>query len=118
MKKILVVDDQKEIRDILSKFLFLFDYEIDSAEDAPAAMKLLTEKQYDLLIADFLMSAKDSLHLIKRLKGRHPSMSILIMSGSAVGEAFFKEAGANAFLTKPLDLSSMRILIEKILNSS
>ncbi len=40
----------------------------------------------------------------------------MIMSDSGVGETFFKEAGADAFLTKPLDLSSMKSLVEEILS--
>ncbi len=115
MKRILLVDDQKEIRDLLSKFFLLNGYEVESVEDGEAAMVLLKKKQYDLVVADFLMPKMDGLNLTKKLKLYNPSLSILIMSGSGVGEAFFREAGADAFLTKPLDLSSMKALVEEIL---
>jgi DNA-binding response OmpR family regulator len=116
MKRILVVDDQKELRDLLSKFLFLSGYEVESAEDGEGAMALVKKKQYDLVVVDFKMPKMNGLDLTKRLKLYDPSLSILIMSESAVGEAFFIEAGADAFLTKPLDLSSMKSLVEEILN--
>jgi DNA-binding response OmpR family regulator len=118
MERILVVDDHKEIRGLLSKFFLLSGYEVDSVEDGEAAMRLVNKKQYDLVVADFMMPKRDGLDLIKRLKMYDPFLPILILSGSEVGETFFKEAGANAFLTKPLDLSSMKILVEEILNSN
>jgi CheY-like chemotaxis protein len=117
MKRILLVDNQKEIRDLLSRFFLLNGYEVESVEDGEAAMRLVKKKQYDLVVADFLMPKMDGLNLTKQLKLYNPNLSILIMSGSGVGEAFFREAGADAFLTKPLDLSSMKILVEEILNS-
>ncbi|PIX25726.1 MAG: hypothetical protein COZ69_02420 [Deltaproteobacteria bacterium CG_4_8_14_3_um_filter_45_9] len=117
MKRILVVDDHKEIRVLLSKVFLLSGYEVDSVEDGEAAMRLVKKKQYNLVVADFMMPKMDSLDLIKKLKMYNPSLPILIMSGSDVGETFFREAGADAFLTKPLDLSSMKILVEGILNS-
>ncbi len=116
MKRILLVADQKELRDLLSQFFFLNGYEVESAEDGEAAMALVRKKQYDLVVADFKMPKMDGLDLTRKLKLYYPSLSILIMSGSGVGEAFFREAGADAFLTKPLDLSSMKSLVEEILN--
>jgi CheY-like chemotaxis protein len=116
MKRILVVDDQKEVRDLLSTFFLLNGYEVESVEDGEAAMRLVGKKQYDLVVADFGMPKMDGLDLTKKLKLYRPSLSILIMSGSGVGEAFFREAGAEGFLTKPLDLSSMKSLVEEILN--
>ena len=116
MKRILIVDDQKEPRDLLSQFFFLNGYEVESVEDGEAAMALVRKKPYDLVVADFKMPKMNGLDLTRRLKLCYPSLSILVMSESGVGEAFFREAGADAFLTKPLDLSSMKSLVEEILN--
>jgi DNA-binding response OmpR family regulator len=116
MKRILLVDDQKELRDLLSRFLLLNGYEVEDVEDGEAAMALVRNKRYDLVIADFKMPKMDALDLTRKLKLYYPFLSILIMSGSGVGEAFFREAGADAFLTKPPDLSSMKSLVEEILS--
>jgi DNA-binding response OmpR family regulator len=116
MKRILLVDDQKELRDLLSRFFLLNGYEVEDVEDGEAAMALIKSKRYDLIVADFKMPRMDGLDLTRKLKLYYPSVSILIMSGSGVGEAFFREAGADAFLTKPLDLSSMKSLVEEILS--
>ncbi len=116
MKRILVVDDQREIRELLSKLFILNGHGVETVEDGEAAMRLAKERQYDLVVADFGLSQMDSLDFIRRLKQYNPSLAILIMSGSRVGEAFFREAGADAFLTKPLDLSYVKIVAEEILS--
>ena len=116
MKRILLVDDQKELRALLSQFFSLNGYEVESVEDGELAIALIRKKQYDLVVADFKMPKMNGLDLTRRLKLYYPSLSILIMSGSGVGEVFFREAGADAFVTKPLDLSSMRSLVEELLN--
>jgi DNA-binding response OmpR family regulator len=117
LKRILIVDDYKEIGNLLSKFFLLNGYEVDCVEDGEVALRQVTKKRYDLIITDYRMPKLDGIDLIKRLKGTELSLPILIISGSGVGEPFFRKAGADAFLTKPLDLSSMKILVEKILNS-
>lgn len=117
MKRILIVDDYKEIGNLLSKFFLLNGYEVDCVEDGEVALRQVTRKRYDLIITDYRMPKLDGIDLIRHLKRSKLSLPILIISGSGVGESFFREAGADAFLTKPLDLSSMKILVEKILNS-
>ncbi len=116
MKRILVVDGQKESRELLSKFLLSNGYDVEDVEDGEAALALVRSKQYDLVIADFKMVKMDGLDLTRKLKLYYPSLSILIVSGSGVGEPFFREAGADGFITKPLDLSSMKSLAEEILS--
>lgn len=116
MKRILLVEDQKELRDLLSQFFFLNGYEVESVEDGEAAMALARKKPYDLVVADFKMPKMNGLDLTRRLKLYYPSLLVLVMSESGVGEVFFREAGADAFVTKPLDLSSMRSLVEELLN--
>ncbi|MEW6377120.1 MAG: response regulator [Thermodesulfobacteriota bacterium] len=117
MKRILVVEDHKEIRNLLSKFFLLNGYEVDSVEDGDMAIRYVKENRYDLIVTDYMMPNMNGIDLLKRIKMDNPQLSILVISGSGVGEPFFREAGADAFLTKPLDLSSMKILVEKILNS-
>lgn len=113
----MIVDDHKEIRDLLSKFFLSSGYEVESVEDGEMAMRKVKEKRYDLIVTDYMMPKMDGIDLLKKLKMDNPQLSILIISGSAVEEAFFTQSGADAFLAKPLDLLRMKILVEKILNS-
>lgn len=118
MKRILVVEDHKEIRNLLSKFFLSSGYEVESVEDGEMAMRKVKERRYDLIVTDYMMPKMNGIDLLKKLKMDNPQLSILIISGSAVEEAFFTQSGADAFLAKPLDLLRMKILVEKILNSN
>jgi DNA-binding response OmpR family regulator len=117
MKRILVVEDHKEIRNLLSKFFLLNGYEVDSVEDGDMAIRQIKEKRYDLIVTDYMMPNIDGIDLLKKIKMDNPQLSILMISGSGVEEVFFIKSGADAYLAKPLDLSRMKILVEKILNS-
>jgi DNA-binding response OmpR family regulator len=117
MKRILVVEDHKDVRNLLSKFFLLNGYEVDSVEDGDMAIRQIKEKKYDLIVTDYMMPNIDGIDLLKKIKMDNPQLSILMISGSGVEEAFFIKSGADAYLAKPLDLSRMKILVEKILNS-
>lgn len=117
MKRILIVDDHEEIRDLLSKFFRSSGYEVESVEDGEMAVKKVNEKRYDLVVTDYMMPKMNGFDLLKKLKMDNPQLPILVISGSAVEEAFFTQSGADAFLAKPLDILRMKILVEKILNS-
>lgn len=98
MKRTLLIVEQKEVRDLLSRFFLLNGVEVESVENGVAAISLVKEKHDDLLVGDFLMPQRDGLDLTKKLKLADPDLSVLIISGSGVGEAFFREAGADGFL--------------------
>jgi two-component system response regulator AtoC len=118
MKRILVVDDQEDLRGFLSKALIPNGYEVDSAEDGMAALGQVKRKKYDLIIADYEMPKMDGIDLLRKLKVDNPSLSVLMISGSGIEETFFKRCGADAYLTKPFDLLQMKKLVKKILHSS
>ncbi len=115
MRRTLLLVGQKEVRDLLSRFFALNGVEVERVENGEAAICLVKEKHYDLLVGDFLMPQRDGLDLTKKLKSAAPDLSILIICESGVGEAFFREAGADGFLTKPLDFSGLKVLVEEIL---
>ncbi len=115
MKRILVVDDQKEIRDLISKLLVSSGYAVDIAEDGEVALGQVKRKKYDLIIVDFEMPGMDGITLLENLKTGHPSLPVLMISGSGKEESFFKRSGADAYLSKPLDLFQTRMLVLQIL---
>lgn len=118
MKRILVVEDHKEIRELLSEIFLSDGYEVDSAEDGELALRQVKEKKYDLIITDYMMPKMDGIDLLRNLKTENHSLFILMISGSGIEEEFFKQSGADAYLSKPFDLLRMKMLVEKILNSS
>jgi excisionase family DNA binding protein len=103
--RVLVVDDESSIREMLSKTLALAEYEVDTAPDANAALTLLrvTNTPYDLLIADLKMPGMDGLSLIRQVKQIRARLPIIIITGFSTESSAIEAVnlGVAAYLTKP-----------------
>jgi excisionase family DNA binding protein len=103
--RVLVVDDESSIREMLSKTLALADYKVDTAPDAPAALDLLRGEPaaYDLLIADLKMPGMDGLSLIRQVKQLRSGLPIIIITGFSTESSAIEAVnlGVAAYLTKP-----------------
>src|SRR5687767_4603889 len=81
-KRVLVVDDEESIRELLSKTLALREeYEVDTASDASTALERMRQSQYDLLVADLKMPGMDGLTLIKQARNIKADLPIIIITG-------------------------------------
>src|SRR6476661_10846371 len=101
--RILVVDDEASIRDLLSKTLALAEYEVDVAPDGRTALERLRLYPYDLLIADLKMPGMDGLAVIREAKRYKADLPVIIITGFST-EASAIEAvnlGVSGYLTKP-----------------
>ena len=104
--KILVVDDEQAVRDLLVKTLTMADYEVDTAEDGAAALDRLKSSDYDLLITDLKMPGMDGLSVIRQARQQSMVLPIIIITGYST-EASAIEAinlGVSGYLTKPFRL--------------
>ena len=101
--RILVVDDEASIRDLLSKTLALAEYDVDVAPDGRSALDRLRLYPYDLLIADLKMPGMDGLAVIREAKRYKADLPVIIITGYST-EASAIEAvnlGVAGYLTKP-----------------
>jgi two-component system, cell cycle sensor histidine kinase and response regulator CckA len=101
--RVLVVDDEASIRDLLSKTLALAEYEVDAAPDGRSALDRLRMYPYDLLIADLKMPGMDGLSVIREAKRFKADLPVIIITGYS-SEASAIEAvnlGVAGYLTKP-----------------
>jgi excisionase family DNA binding protein len=101
--RVLVVDDEASIRDLLSKTLALAEYDVDVAADGRSALERLRLYPYDLLIADLRMPGMDGLTVIREAKRYRADLPVLIITGYST-EASAIEAvnlGVAGYLTKP-----------------
>lgn len=101
--RILVVDDEPTIRDLLSRTLALAEYEVDVAADGPAALERLRQYPYDLLITDLKMPGMDGLTVIREAQRYQSNLPIIIITGYS-SESSAIEAlnlGVSGYLTKP-----------------
>ena len=101
--RILVVDDESSIRDLLSKTLALAEYDVDTAPDGRAALEQLRLYAYDLLIADLKMPGIDGLSVIREARRLKTGLPIIIITGYSTETAAIEAVnlGVSGYLTKP-----------------
>jgi DNA-binding response OmpR family regulator len=87
VKRILVVDDEEQIRSMLAQMLEHEGFEVDTAENGEEGMNLITRHAYDLIITDMIMPIKDGLKLIMELVRDYPDQRILAISGGGAIKA-------------------------------
>ena len=101
--RVLVVDDEASIRDLLAKTLALAEYDVDVAPDGRSALERMRLSPYDLLIADLKMPGMDGLTVIREAKRYKADLPVIIITGFST-EASAIEAvnlGVSGYLTKP-----------------
>jgi excisionase family DNA binding protein len=101
--RILVVDDDPTVLELLGKSLQLSDYEVDLCADGPSGLERLSSAEYDLLIVDLKMPGMDGLSVIREARRRNLELPVIIVTGFST-EANAIEAinlGVSGYLTKP-----------------
>ena len=101
--RVLVVDDEASIRDLLSKTLALADYDVDVAPDGQVALERMRLFSYDLLITDLKMPGMDGLTVIHEARRLHASLPVIIITGFSTEASAIEAAnlGVSGYLTKP-----------------
>jgi DNA-binding NtrC family response regulator len=123
MARILIVEDEENIRKMLSQVLENLDHEINTASDGNKAVAFLNENEIDLVITDIVMPNREGLETIQEIRANWPDVKIIAMSGGGrVGNMNYldmaKKMGAAAVLKKPFSMSQLRSTISEILDRS
>jgi two-component system response regulator (stage 0 sporulation protein F) len=118
MKRILIVDDNSVVQDVLREF-FKERYQIQLAPNASQALSLIVRQAPDLVLLDVKMPGLDGLSLLKSLRETGVNMPIFLMTGydslQVAQEAL--TSGANAYLPKPFDLMHLDRLISEAIGT-
>ena len=101
--RVLVVDDEASIRDLLSKTLALAEYDVDTAPDGTSALDRMRAFTYDLLIADLKMPGMDGLTVIREAKRYKADLPVIIITGFSTESSAIEAVnlGVAGYLTKP-----------------
>ncbi len=101
--RILVVDDEASIRDLLAKTLALAEYDVDVAPDGRSALERMRLYPYDLLIADLKMPGMDGLTVIREAKRYKADLPVIIITGFSTESSAIEAVnlGVAGYLTKP-----------------
>lgn len=123
MKKILIVEDEIEIRNILKLYLLKEGYDVTEAEDGEVAIKLFYEKPFDLVILDIMLPKKDGWSVLREIK-KYSSVPVMILSAKDddEDELFGFEIGTDEYITKPFNnkilLARIKALIKNTSNNT
>ena len=101
--RVLVVDDEASIRDLLAKTLALAEYDVDLAPDGRAALERLRIIPYDLLITDLKMPGVDGLTVIREARRLKTDIPVIIITGFSTESSAIEAVnlGVSGYLTKP-----------------
>ncbi|WP_139556823.1 sigma-54-dependent transcriptional regulator [Methylotetracoccus oryzae] len=119
--KILIVDDEPDIRQLLSEILEDEGYLVSIAESGSEARKRLNEQRPDLILLDIWMPDEDGISLLKDwLKNGYLDCPVIMMSGHATIETAVEATrlGAHDFLEKPLSMAKLLVTVERALEAA
>lgn len=116
---ILVVDDEKNIREGLGQALELEGYKVFLAADGIEALNIINDDIVDIVIADLKMPRLSGEELLKRVVASYPTVPVIILTGHGTIETAVQAMrnGAYDFLTKPLDLNRLSLLVKRALST-
>ncbi len=109
------MDDEEEIRTLLSEFLSKDSYDCKVAESGENALKIIKENRLDVVVADIKMGGMDGLKLMKKTHESCPGLPFIIMTGFTQEYSFSEiiDQGASDFLTKPFELEVLKVRTDR-----
>ena len=111
MAKILIVEDEKAIRNVLRNILKdeNKDFEIEEAENGKQALDLMSEKEFDLALCDIKMPGMDGIEVLEQVREKHPDTAVVMISGHGDLDTAVESMrkGAYDYISKPPDLNRL-----------
>ena len=121
MARILIIDDDQQVRSVLRKMLVRAGYEVVSAANGKQGIRIFKENPTDLVITDILMPVMPGSRLISILRKEHPNVKIIAISGGGSMNqrgsflTLASDLGAHQILTKPVKFENLIATVEKVL---
>lgn len=117
MPTILVVDDEKSIRESIKMILEYNKYSVSLAEDGNKAIGAVSKEHFDAILLDIKMPGKDGIEVLQEMKQSHPNLPIIIISGHGTFDDAIKATrlGAFDYLAKPLDRDRLLVTVRNAL---
>lgn len=117
--KILMVDDEPNMRALFKKILAKEGYQIETASSGEEAVKLLDKEPVDLVISDLKMDEMDGLQLLRKVKERMPDIPVILLTafGTIESAVMAMKEGAFDYLTKPVNNDEVKLVVKKALDT-
>lgn len=107
MEKILVVDDEIEVTELLEEFLVQSGYQVATANSKKSAQAKISEFQPGIILLDIKLPDGDGVQFLKEIKASYPNIEIIMITGMADREIALEaiKSGAADYICKPIDLA-------------
>ena len=117
MVKVLLVEDDEDVRDMLSQMLTRASHEVKTAVDGEEALELLKQFHPHILVTDIIMPKKSGTELIMEVRRHHPDMEIIAISGGGRADPIgyldlSEDLGAAVSFAKPVDSAALLMAID------
>jgi len=111
--KLLVIDDDADIRSLLTDLLEESDYKVDTASCGEEALQMIRVSTYDLVVTDLRMQGMQGMEVIREARKIDPGVDVIVMTGYASVDSAVEsmKAGAVDYITKPLNTDQIRLVI-------
>ncbi len=118
--RVMVVDDDEQLRMVLIEMLALDGYHVHACPDAYSALKTLEHEKFDLLITDLGMPGMSGLDLAEIVRITHPHMPVALITGlrAEVNDDETSKKGVRAVLLKPFQRQELTALIRQLVTES
>ncbi|WP_022823485.1 sigma-54-dependent transcriptional regulator [Hymenobacter norwichensis] len=118
MPRILIIDDEKAIRNTLKEILEYESYQVDQAEDGPTGLDMLIRDKYDVVLCDIKMPKMDGIEVLERARIVAPDAAFIMVSahGNVEMAVDATKKGAYDFLQKPPDLNRLLVTVRNALD--
>ena len=116
LTNVLVIDDDKHIRDACRQILIKDHYNVTEAEDGLQGLEFLKIKVYGIVILDLKMPGISGMSVLKKIKENYPDTVVIVITGYATVESAVEamKIGANDFLPKPFTPDALRVIIKRV----
>lgn len=116
-RKILVVDDDKRLRDLLQRYLGEQGFAVKVAENAEMMDKAMARETFDLIVLDLMLPGEDGLSICRRLRASEPQQAIVMLTakGDEIDRIVGLEMGADDYLPKPFNPRELVARIQAVL---
>ena len=117
MYKLLVVDDEMKIREVIKEYAEFNGYEVAEAEDGMQAVRLCKDNDYDLIILDIMMPKLDGFSTCKEIKKFKPDIPVIMLSarGEEYDKLFGFELGIDDYVVKPFSPKELMARVNAVL---